>query len=148
MTLMQDSAICNNESPTTAEKSPRLHTFLRAMAKKNASDLHFQANCTPHIRMRSKISPVRGKSLTGVEILEMVREILTDRQMKFFLENGSVDVSAQPRDCDRFRINIFRQRGEISIAVRGYRRRSPPSRNCIYPRPLSGLSSITPAWCW
>ncbi len=111
-------SVRRDEPASVGGGEPRLYKFLRAMARENASDLHLQADCIPRIRLRSKIMPIRGKPLASDELLKIVEEILTERQMSFFMENGSVDVAEQLKGSDRFRINIFRQRGEISIAVR------------------------------
>ena len=121
----QAQLVCPDESPTAESTTPRLHKFLRAMVKEGASDLHFQANCVPYIRTRSDILPVRGAPVSSDEMLAMVREVLTERQMSLFLENGSVDVAQQLEDSDRFRINVYRQRGEVSIAVRRVSREIP-----------------------
>ena len=121
----RSQSACHDEPETEGDKGFRIHKFLRAMVREKASDLHFQTDCVPHVRLRSKIVPVRGRVVTGDEMHHMVREILSDRQMAFFLENGSIDVAEQLKGSDRFRINVFRQRGEISIAVRRVSREVP-----------------------
>ena len=99
-------------------KQPRLYAYFRAMSKQEASDLHLKAGAVPHIRLHARIAPAKGEPLSGEEIAKMVREILTDRQWAYLEETGSIDVAEELAGGDRFRINIFRQRGEWSIAVR------------------------------
>ena len=99
-------------------KEPRLHKYLRAMAKEDASDLHFKANKPPRIRKSTRLYPAKSPPLSGDEILSMVEEILTEKQLAFFREYGSLDVAEELEGSDRFRMNIYRQRGEVSIAVR------------------------------
>ncbi|MDY7010527.1 MAG: PilT/PilU family type 4a pilus ATPase [Planctomycetota bacterium] len=99
-------------------RKPRLHEYFRAMVKQGASDLHFKADTTARLRLGTKIVPVRGEPLTREEIADMADEILDDRQRAFFAEIGSIDVAEELKGSDRFRINIYRQRGKVSIAVR------------------------------
>ncbi|MHC4716694.1 MAG: type IV pilus twitching motility protein PilT [Planctomycetota bacterium] len=99
-------------------RAPKLHKYFRAISKQKASDLHLKADSVPHIRLRTTVRPVKGGPLGGDEITEMVREILTDKQWDFLEENGSIDVAEELEGGDRFRINIFRQRGDLSVAVR------------------------------
>ncbi len=49
---------------------------------------------------------------------EMVFEILSPIQKEFFLEHGTLDFAHEIGDEHRFRINVFRQRGMISLAAR------------------------------
>jgi twitching motility protein PilT len=49
---------------------------------------------------------------------QLVFEILTPAQKEFFLKNGTLDFAHEIGGEDRFRINLFRQRGLISLAAR------------------------------
>ncbi len=102
-----------------------MHKFFRAMSKEGASDLHLKSGSPPHIRMRTKIFPAKHPPLGAEQVAAMVREILTDRQWSAFEEQGSIDVAQELPGSDRFRINIFRQRGQISVAVRRVSRNIP-----------------------
>ena len=104
---------------------PRLHEYFRAMSKEGASDLHLKADTTARLRLGTRIIPVKGNPLSGDEIAAMADEILDDRQRAFFAEIGSIDVAEELKGADRFRINIYRQRGNVSIAVRRVSREIP-----------------------
>ncbi|MCK4626082.1 MAG: PilT/PilU family type 4a pilus ATPase [Phycisphaerae bacterium] len=104
---------------------PRLHEYFRAMSKEGASDLHLKADAAARLRLGTKIIPVKGKPLSGDEIAAMAEEILDERQRAFFAEIGSIDVAEELEGADRFRINIYRQRGKVSIAVRRVSRLIP-----------------------
>ena len=105
--------------------SPRLEQYFKAMVKAEASDLHLKVGRPPHVRVSSVIRATKAEPLTGDEITEMAMEVLTEEQRAFLIDHGSVDVAHELQDSDRFRINIFRQRGEISIAVRRVSRKIP-----------------------
>ena len=48
----------------------------------------------------------------------MVREILSPEQWASFNEHGAIDLAYAMTRTERFRINIFRQRGQTSLAAR------------------------------
>ena len=55
----------------------------------------------------------------------MAIELMTPKQAAFFTEHGSIDVAYEVAGGDRFRVNIYRQRGRVSMAVRRVTREIP-----------------------
>ncbi len=106
-------------------RTPRLHKYFSAMVKAQASDLHFKTNSPPHMRRNTRLNPVKGEPLSAEDILAMAEEILSEKQRAFFHETGSIDVAEELDGSDRFRINIYRQRGSVSISVRRVSRLIP-----------------------
>jgi twitching motility protein PilT len=106
-------------------RATRLEQYFRAMVRAGASDLHLKAGVAPHLRIESTLAPARSEVLTGKEIDAMATELLTPKQRAFFEEQGSIDIAHELEGSDRFRINIFRQRGETSISVRRVTREIP-----------------------
>lgn len=118
----------------------RLEPFLRGMVRAGASDLHFKAGLPPHIRIKSVLSPSRGEPISAKEIDAVVRELLTPKQHAFFEENGSLDVAYEIEGSDRFRINIFRQRGHTGIAIRRVTREIPTFEDLHLPPVMSQIA--------
>jgi len=104
---------------------PKLEKYFRAMIKAGASDLHLKPGSPPHIRIRSAIRQTQHEALSADEIVRMADELMTDKQRRFFEEHGNIDVAHELEDSDRFRINIYRQRGNVAIAVRRVSRDIP-----------------------
>ncbi len=107
----------STESPIPA-KPPRLHKYLGAVAKVEGSDLHLKAEVLPRIRKSGRLMQTTGAPLTNDEIEAMVREILSPEQLATFTQKGSLDIAHAMTKTERFRINIFRQRGNVSLAAR------------------------------
>ncbi len=122
---------------------PRLHEYFRAMSKEGASDLHLKAGSVARLRLGTKIIPVKGKELSGEEIAAMADEILDERQRAFFAEIGSIDVAEELKGADRFRINIYRQRGNVSIAVRRVSREIPSFEELNLPPQIRPIAENT-----
>ena len=116
------------------KKPQKLEPYFRAMVKARASDLHFKAGVPPHIRTQSLIRATKREPLTNEEIQGMADELMTPKQQAFFHEHGSIDLAHELPGSDRFRLNIFRQRGRVSISVRRVTREIPDFETLHLPR--------------
>ncbi|MCK6455246.1 MAG: PilT/PilU family type 4a pilus ATPase [Phycisphaerae bacterium] len=99
-------------------RDPKINRLFRACCKLGASDVHVKAGSPPRFRLKGDIRKANEPALSGEQIDEMVFEILTPAQREHFLENGAVDFAHDIEGHDRFRINVYRQRGHTSIAAR------------------------------
>ena len=99
-------------------QAPHLEKYFQAMVRAEASDLHLKAGSPPHVRINSVLRPTRAEPLTGEEIDSLAMELLTPKQRLFFEEHGSIDIAHELEGSDRFRLNIFRQRGHTSVSAR------------------------------
>ncbi len=130
-----------DKQPVSDARQPdapiKLEKYFRAIVKEEASDLHLKAGKPPHIRKSSKLQPSAADVLSSDDILEMAEEMLTPTQSEFFHEHGSIDLAWELEGSDRFRINIFRQRGRVSLAARRVTRNIPSFESLHLP-PIMG----------
>lgn len=99
-------------------KGPVINRLFRACIKMGASDLHLKAGSPPRFRMAGDIRKAQEPPLTSKEIEDMIFEVITETQKKYFFEHGALDFAHQVPGLDRFRLNVFRQRGATSVAAR------------------------------
>jgi len=114
-----------HESSGAARPPSRLEKFFQAMEKMEASDLHIKPGVPPHMRVNTVIRPTTSPAMTAEETASLAWELMSEKQRAFFAEVGSVDLAYELPGADRFRINLFRQRGAVSIAVRRVTRGIP-----------------------
>ncbi len=108
----------HNSNDTSTAHEPKLNKLFRAAIKNRASDLHLKVGQVPKLRMFGQLKNTMGEVITAQKMEELVSEILTPNQKAFFLKHGTLDF-AHEVDCEhRFRTNLFRQRGMISLAAR------------------------------
>ncbi|HPS55344.1 MAG TPA: PilT/PilU family type 4a pilus ATPase [Sedimentisphaerales bacterium] len=100
------------------DHDPEINKLFRAAIKVGASDLHLKVNMVPKLRIHGSLKSTTGEKLTEEDSEKLIFEILTENQKQFFLEHGALDFAHQVSTTDRFRVNIFRQRGFISLAAR------------------------------
>jgi len=125
------------------EIDPAINKLFQATIKAGASDLHLKLGNPPKMRVSGKLRATSGAELTDKSIEEMVFEILTHEQKKFFMENGALDFAWAVGMTDRFRINIFRQRGSISLAARHITSNIPPFESLNVPQIVETIADRT-----
>ncbi len=128
---------------TSSDHEPGLNKFFRAAIKTQANDLHLKVGQPPKLRLYGELKNLKGEPMTQQRIEEMVFEILSPAQKEFFLKNGTVDFAYEIGDEDRFRINVFRQRGMISLAARRVSAYVPPFEELHLPPILERIADGT-----
>ena len=108
------------------DHEPELNRFFRAAIKTRASDLHLKVGQPPKLRLYGQLKNTTGEVMTKERIEQLVFEILSEAQKEFFLKNGTLDFAHEISNEDRFRINIFRQRGAVSLVARRVNSDIPP----------------------
>jgi twitching motility protein PilT len=124
----------------TLDHEPQLHKYFRAAVKTQANDLHLKVGQPPKLRHYGVLKNTTGEVMTEERMEELVFEILSPAQKEFFLEHGTLDFAHEIGDEDRFRINIFRQRGFISLAARRVSTYVPSFESLHLPPTLPNIS--------
>lgn len=92
--------------------------YLKLMVEKEASDLFFCTGTTPQIKINGVIKPVGHKTLEPGDVKSIASELMSDEQAKEFERTLEMNFAVPLSGVGRFRVNIFRQRGEASIVIR------------------------------
>ena len=120
---------------------PRLALYFEAMVKNDASDLHLKPLNTPHFRIAGNIRSTQGAVLSSDDILSMAEELMSDKQRAIFAELGSVDLAYELPGSDRFRVNVFLQRGKVALAARRVTRSIPDFKSLNLPPIVQKIAS-------
>ena len=88
------------------------------MADKNASDLFFSSGAPVNIKMEGKTSPVGHNALEPGVVKQIAYSIMNETQIRTFETTLEMNLALSVPNVGRFRINVFRQRGELSMVVR------------------------------
>ncbi len=99
--------------------------YLELMVKKNASDLFFSTGAPVNIKIEGIIAPIGEKILPPKEVKSIAYSIMSDKQTAQFENEMEMDLAISLERVGRFRINIFRQRGEVAMVVRYIRTNIP-----------------------
>lgn len=124
---------------TSFEQEPALNKFFKAAIKTRASDLHLKVGQPAKLRVFGNLKNTTGETLTEKRMEELVFEILSPAQKEFFMEHGTIDFAHEVDGSHRFRTNIFRQRGMISLAARRVNTEIPPFEDLNLPPVLEKI---------
>jgi twitching motility protein PilT len=93
---------------------------LRYVVEREGSDLHVKVPAPPMARIHGELRPVEGGEVLGAEDTRMALEhVLHDQVLlEEFATVGEADFSYEIHGLARFRVNAFKQRGNVSIAFR------------------------------
>jgi len=96
-----------------------LRALLEEMVSRNASDLHIVAGEKPKLRVDGDITNASSDTeLTPKDTLQLAYSVLTEQQKKRFELEDELDFSFGIQNLARFRGNVFKQRGCVSMVVR------------------------------
>lgn len=105
----------------------------------NASDLHISVNSAPVYRIHGELV-LEGESLWPADTEEMGRYLMSEGQWQTFCGAGEVDFSYSVPGTSRYRVNVYRQRGCISIAARIVPNSIPKFESLGIPEVIRGLT--------
>jgi twitching motility protein PilT len=95
-----------------------MEDLLRLVIEEGASDLHITVGAPPAVRIRGQLTKLEVAPLSPQDTEELARAITSEEDFAKLQGEGSVDFAVSFRDSSRFRVNVYRQRGHISIALR------------------------------
>jgi twitching motility protein PilT len=113
--------------------------LLEGMEKK-VSDIHFTVNRPPVFRLRGELMLQGDKYLTPEEVEEICYYLMNDEQAKTFEECGEVDFSWSLPQLNRYRVNVYRQRGSCAAALRMISNKIPTFEEIHLPEVFKDLS--------
>ena len=114
--------------------------LLRWMGTVKASDLHLKNGRPPIVRVDGELRPFELPALTGAYIQELLTPIMSTKTLNQFLDTNEADFSYYLENEARFRVNMFRQRGECGAVMRRIPLEVPTSQKLGLPMVINKLA--------
>ena len=95
-----------------------MHSLLRAMVSKKASDLFISAGFPPAFKVDGKMTPVSSQTLTAQMTSDLTRAMMNDKQAQEFEATKECNFAVAPAGIGRFRASAFVQQGRIGMVLR------------------------------
>ena len=92
--------------------------FLTKMVESGGSDAHLKVGKPPGMRVCGVIEARGTQPLEPAHTEAIARTLLDKEQWERFLETGDLDCSYSIAGVGRFRVNVMRQRGSITLILR------------------------------
>lgn len=96
-----------------------IQQLLDLTVSRNASDLHLSVGFPPTLRIHGELLPVAGEvTITPEQIESLVNPLLSPMQKNIYQQGLELDFSFELPGKARFRVNVYRQKGFPSVALR------------------------------
>ncbi len=116
-----------------------LDKLFQVMADRQASDIFISAGVPIHIKLQGVTVPVNQQVMDPAMIDKIAHELMSPDQAQTFEATKEMNLSIGVPKLGNFRINLFRQRGSISIVVRYILGNIPALDTLLLPMILADL---------
>ncbi len=113
--------------------------FLKLMVDRNASDMFLTTGAPIHIKIEGKLYPVTDSELSPGTVQKVAYALMGDEKTAQFERDLELNMALGVKDVGRFRINVFRQRGEVGMVIRSIRTEIPNIAQLQLPGTLRDL---------
>jgi twitching motility protein PilT len=133
------------ETPAeSAANEPEANKLFRMVMKYKGSDLHLKVTMPPAMRLAGVLRYMQLPVLTTADMERLMYPLLTPRQRGILEDDGGVDFAHVVTDGDndtRFRVNLFKQRGKLSLVARRVNNSIPNFEGLGLPAVLGEIAS-------
>ena len=95
-----------------------LKDLLTLMSTKNASDLHLSIGSPPRMRVNGELKSIEGENLLPDQIESLLTEYLNEDKIKKIKSGKELDFTIGIPGLSRYRVNAFKQRGNLVATFR------------------------------
>lgn len=110
------------------------------MKEYDASDLYLTVDSPPCYRVKGVVRPAGKRNLEAEETEKLARSIMSDKQHIEFDEKNEMNLALHYPAMGRFRVNVFRQKGDIGLVVRRIISEIPTFEDLSLPPILKDIS--------
>ena len=97
---------------------PTIEEMLRIAKERGASDVHITVGVPPKMRVNGHLITMDFPRMLPPDTQELLKEIMNEKQLATFEDKGEHDMSFSIPNLGRYRVNAYKQRGSVAIALR------------------------------
>lgn len=112
---------------------------LNFMVEKGGSDLFFSTSTAIHLGVEGETLPINNQILQPGMIKEIAYGLMNETQIKEFEETMECNFAISKKGVGRFRVNVFRQRGEVGMVIRHIKTEIPDLKTLGLPSVMKDL---------
>lgn len=91
---------------------------LRILVEKEGSDLYYSTGAPPSAKLFGTLNKLSDVTMKPGEVAVLAHDIMNDIQRQQFASNPEMNLAISRSGLGRFRVNIFKQRNEVSMVIR------------------------------
>jgi twitching motility protein PilU len=116
-----------------------LNPYLALLVDQGGSDMFFSVGARPEVKVEGRTLPVGKEPMSSANLADFAAQCLDEAQRAVFAEQLELNTGLSVPGIGRFRLYLFRQRGEIAIVVRHVKDRVPSIQELSLPPQLEEL---------
>jgi twitching motility protein PilU len=113
--------------------------FLKLMTEKNASDMFLTTGAPVYIKVEGALHPLGNTGLPPGMVKKIAYSLMDEGQVPQFERDLELNMAFALQDAGRFRINVFKQRGEVGMVIRAIRSVIPTIEELQLPQVLKDI---------
>ena len=114
--------------------------LLRHTVEVGASDLHLKAGNVPFVRVDGELSPTAFGAMSAADTEAAALALMPEHKRREFEATSEADFGHTLAGVGRFRINVFRQRSMVGLAIRRVRSEVPTVAELMLPPVIAELA--------
>ena len=113
--------------------------FLKLMTEKNASDMFLTTGAPVYIKVEGKLYPLGNTGLPAGMVKKIAYSLMDEGQVPVFERDLEFNMAIAVKDAGRFRVNCFKQRGEVGMVIRAIKSEIPSIDQLKLPQVLKDI---------
>ncbi|MBS7457843.1 PilT/PilU family type 4a pilus ATPase [Coralloluteibacterium stylophorae] len=113
--------------------------FLKLMTEKNASDMFLSTGAPVYIKVEGKLYPLGSTGLPPGMVKKIAYSLMDEGQVPVFERDLEFNMAIAVKDAGRFRVNVFKQRGEVGMVIRAIKYEIPSIEQLKLPEILKDI---------
>jgi twitching motility protein PilT len=118
----------------------QIDELLRYAVERGSSDLHLKVGNVPFIRVDGALTPTEFDVLTSGDTEAFAMALMSEHKKREFDDTSEADLGTTLTGVGRFRVNVFRQRGVVGLAIRRVRSEVPTFEELRLPAVMETLA--------
>jgi twitching motility protein PilT len=105
-------------APLGKVSTVQIDRLLDVMVKQDGSDLHITVGRPPTVRLNGRLRNMQTKTLDADDTMALMKSITPEKNQAEFQEKGGTDFGFSFSEAARFRVSVFRQKGNVAMVLR------------------------------
>ena len=113
-----------------------LQHYLKVIVEQDGSDLYFSTGAPPSMKVQGKLTPIATAPLAPGAVRALANALMDAEQKAEFERRPELNLAISESGIGRFRVNVFKQRGEVAMVIRTIKTEIPDYRSLGLPEIL------------
>ncbi|WP_437879996.1 PilT/PilU family type 4a pilus ATPase [Pseudomonas sp. LRF_L74] len=114
--------------------------YLQLMHERGGSDLFLSVGAPPHMKVEGHSQIIGERLLKAGEVKIMAYQLMTQKQAAEFERDLEMNLAVSLQNAGRYRVNVYYQRGEVTMVVRLIKHQIPDFASLGLPKLMEKLA--------